>query len=338
MTVEKLPFNYTFDDVNPRYRLLYLVTQIFCNENAGENPPLLQFLSILKQRFCTACSLISINDVHGHSPTLDQILHHLRQVQDNDDYNDYVAGYNSDTDETFLSVALPKIISMQMGESYGLVLWRKGRLFTPEDVIIARTAIIVFFSKYQEFIKSRNLTAFDVTEAFQLGALIPEGRRLDSGVLCGLYEEALDMVCKCVVITEADGTLVHLNRAAQMLLQRGEVIVNSNGQERDGLNWVAGLLHPDDVSKLVNQWNTATQTGENFNIDFRLQMEVKELYHMFRCFVRPVKKNGNNVTQWIFVMYDMEQQRLVEESRQAASRKTKFLAEMSHGKRLRKVT
>ncbi len=332
MTIEKLPFNYTFEDVNPRYRLLHQVCAIFQEALIDRTPPVLNLLSILKQKFCTACSLIAINESHGQSDTLDTILSHLRRFQDDDEnVDDYVSGFNSETNETFLSIALPRLVRETLGESYAIVMWRKGRLFTPEDVIIARAALIVFFAKYQDYIKHINPDANPIEDFMSLMTTASsEGQPLTAFQLSRLYEEALDMVCKVVVITEQDGALLHVNRAATMLFKR-----SLGGSEKDhgGIDWVAGLLHPDDVSKLVSVWNDAQASSKLFHESFRLQMGDNGLYHLFDCFVKPIKiAEKQQEHNWIFVMYDTEQQRLMEETRQAASRKTKFLAEMSHGK------
>jgi hypothetical protein len=333
MTVEKLPFNYTFEDVNPRYRLLYQVCQIFQEVQIDHSPPILKLLSILKQKFCTACSLIAINDSHGKSDSLDAILSQLKEHQDSpDEFNDYVAGFITETNETFLSLTLPRNVHETLGDSYAIAMWRKGRLFTPEDVIIARTVLIVFFSKYQEYANALSGKGERIEDL--PGCLLTTSSRehhsLTASTLSSLYEEALDMVCKVVVITDRDGALFHMNRAATMLFKS---TLEGSQKDHSGIDWVAGLLHPDDVSKLVAVWDDAQAHHKAFHVAFRLQIGDNEgVYHLFDCFARPTKIDQSQAEHnWIFVMYDTEQQRLMEETRQASSRKTKFLAEMSHG-------
>lgn len=326
MTIEKLPFSYALNDVNPRYRLLNQVADIFSDRQKDRNPPLLNLFAILKERFCSTCSLISIDEAQGAQESI------YAQLKFNQDHGlgDYAVGYNSETDETFLGVSLPPTIKETLGDSYALVLWRKGRLFSAEDIITIRAALIVFFARYNEFRKTVISEAIEAEELLSFMTTTSEGQPLSANALSRLYEEALDMVCKVVVITEVDGRLLHLNRAAKALFQR---TLETTEKEYGGIDWVAGILHPDDVSKLVNTWNQAQASVTGFHVEFRLQMNDEGQYHLFSCYARPFQlTEGTSEFNWIFVMYDTEQLRLMEETREAAARKTKFLAEMSHGK------
>ena len=301
-------------------------------------PPLFKLMSILKEKFCSSCSLRSLEEKRGgHGDSIDIILDDLSVLRQANTDQDYITGYHSSTDETFLAINLPDNMNGEKSESFVLILWRKGRIFTPEDVIIARTCVILFFALCRDaFSTKKNTIAKDlnVADVINQAANLPESQ-ISPQTMSYLYGEALDLVCKCVVITNQDGTLIHMNKCAEALFKRPlsseEVILQSY---TSGIDWFAGLLHPDDLQNLVNVWNTALQAKDDFTVEFRLQIrENKSEYHLFRCLSRPVKDKdtGGRLKYWIFCMFDMEQARLMEETKLAAVRKTKFLAEMSHG-------
>lgn len=334
MTVEKIPFPYSFDDVNPRYRLLHQVNNMFkSRKDPLTVPPLFKLMSILKEKFCTSCSLRCLEEESGESDTVSVILEDMKRLRNIDSDQDYITGYHSSTDETFLAINLPKGMPEEVKETFVLILWRKGRIFTPEDVIIAKTCVILFFSLCKEaFSRNPNHPSLNAHEILTRATSCVTADRMSPQTLSYLYGEALDLVCKCVVITNKDGTLIHMNKCAEALFKRPlsseEILQSYTG----GIDWFAGLLHPDDLQNLVDTWNEAQKKSEGFTVEFRLQIvESKTEYHLFRCHSRPIKDTGK-VQYWNFCMFDMEQARLMEETKLAAGRKTKFLAEMSHGK------
>ena len=337
MTVEKIPFPYTFDDCNPRYRLLNQINSMFKkNSEPFSVPPLFKLISILKEKCCTSCSLRTLDDTSGHSDTINAILSDMKALKMGSGDQDYITGYHSSTDETFLALNLPNGMAHEVVDSFVLIMWRKGRIFTPEDVIIARTCVILFFSLCKEFLSvyKPQTAPMNTSEILARASQMPEDL-INSNTLTLLYEEALDLVCKCVIITNKDGALIHMNKCAEAVFKRSfsneEMTQNFSG----GIDWFAGLLHPDDLQNLVDTWNSAKTSTEGFTIEFRLQGGENKLeYHLYRCLSRPIQDKVNGTIQyWIFCMFDMEQSRLMEETKLAAGRKTKFLAEMSHGKR-----
>lgn len=291
-------------------------------------------MSILKEKFCSSCSLRSLDEETGHSDAIGAILDDMKLLKSVNGEQDYVTGYHSSTDETFLAINLPEGLNGELQETYVLILWRKGRIFTPEDVIIAKTCIILFFSLCRDAFATRKgsrsqLNNYDVLKK---AACISNGE-ITQQTVSFLYGEALDLVCKSVVITDKDGTLIHMNKSAEALFKRPLVNEELLHTYSGGIDWFAGLLHPDDLQNLVNTWNSAQKTSEGFIVDFRLQiLESKTEHHLFRCHSRPIKDDSGCIQYWIFCMYDMEQVRLMEETKLSSVRKTKFLAEMSHGK------
>jgi hypothetical protein len=335
MTIEKIPFPYTFEDCNPRYQLLNQVNKMFNNrEDRITILPLFKFMGILKEKFCSSCSLRSLDEDIGHSDTIGVILEDMKTLKRVKIDQDYITGYHSTTDETFLAINLPEAVASEIQEAFVMILWRKGRIFTPEDVIIARTCVTLFFSLCRDAFASKQYMSTQITsyEMLKKAASIPT-EEMTPQAMAFLYGEALDLVCKSVVITGKDGTLIHMNKCAENLFNRPFSTEEMIHSYSSGIDWFAGLLHPDDLQNLVNKWNSAQSSSEGFTVEFRLQIvESKPEYHLFRCQSRPVKDGNGRVQYWLFCMFDMEMSRLMEETKLSAVRKTKFLAEMSHGK------
>lgn len=335
MTVEKIPFPYSFEDCNPRYRLLHQVNMMFKNrDDPITTPPFFKLMSILKEKFCSSCSLRSLEEI-GHSDTIGVILDDMKKLKGANGDQDYITGYNSSTDETFLAINLPNESISGLAETFVLILWRKGRIFAPEDVIIARTCVILFFSLCRDAFSSMSTLASQMssTDILKYASALPKDE-ISPQILVNLYGEALDMVCKSVVITNKDGTLIHMNHCANDLFKRPIITDEIFQANSGGIDWFAGSIHPDDLQTLVRTWNSAVSSSTGFTVEFRLQVvEDKAEYHLFRCLCRPMKDPNAQVQYWIFCMFDMEQSRLMEETKLAAVRKTKFLAEMSHGKK-----
>ena len=335
MTVEKIPFPYSFEDCNPRYRLLHQVTMIFKNRDENMSvPPLFKLMNILKEKFCSSCSLRSFEEPKGNSDQIGVILEDLMSLKAANADQDYITGYNSSTDETFLAINLPVGMASEIKEAYAMILWRKGRIFTPEDVIIARTCVILFFSLCRDaYATNKTLPPQINPQDMIKRAASLTVEEMSPQTLAFLYGEALDMVCKNVVITNKDGDLIHMNKCAGALFKRPISSEGTMNSYSGGIDWFAGLLHPDDLQNLVDTWDSAQTTNLGFSVEFRLQVvESKMEYHLFRCHARPVKDANGRVQYWIFCMFDMEQSRLIEETKLSSVRKTKFLAEMSHGK------
>lgn len=337
MTVEKIPFPYSFDDCNPRYRMLHEVNMMFKNRDEPiAVPPLFKLMSIMKEKFCSACSLRSLDEEPGHSDAIGAILDDMKKLKSTNSEQDYITGYHSSTDETFLAINLPEgVTSSEAKETFVMILWRNGRIFTPEDVIIARTCVTLFFSLCREaFASNKTISSskMNIYDMLKRATSIPT-EEISPQTMAFLYGEALDLVCKSVAITSKDGNLIHMNKCAEDLFKRPISSESMIHFYSGGIDWFASLLHPDDLQNLVNTWNSAQSSSEGFTVEFRLQIvESKPEYHMFRCHSRPVKDGNGQVQYWIFCMFDMELSRLMEETKLSAVRKTKFLAEMSHGK------
>ena len=336
MTVEKIPFPYSFDDCNPRYRLLHQVGMIFKNRSDPITvPPLFKLMSLMKEKFCTSCSLRSLEEEVGRTDSIGVILEDMKALKKANADQDYITGHHSTTDETFLAVNLPDGVTSEVNETFVMILWRKGRIFTPEDVVIARTCVTLFFSLCREAFASTKAMSTQINpyDLFKRMANNVATEEMSPQTLAYLYGEALNLVCKSVVITSKDGTLIHMNKSAEALFNRpisSDDMVHYSG----GIDWFAGLLHPDDLQNLVNTWNSAQNSNNGFTVEFRLQIvESKTEYHLFRCHSRPIKDINGRVQYWIFCMFDMELNRLMEETKLSSVRKTKFLAEMSHGKK-----
>jgi PAS domain S-box-containing protein len=104
-----------------------------------------------------------------------------------------------------------------------------------------------------------------------------------------------------------------------------------------GEGWKA-LLHPDDLDRAVRRWTRSIQTGEDYDIEFRLRNAAGAYrWHLVRA-VAMRDAAGGAIVKWFGTCTDIEDQKRGEaelvESRDAAeaanNAKDQFLAVLSH--------
>jgi PAS domain S-box-containing protein len=103
-----------------------------------------------------------------------------------------------------------------------------------------------------------------------------------------------------------------------------------------GEGWAA-LVHPDDVERAASHWKQALETGEAYEVEFRVRDATGEFrWQLVRA--DPMRAPDGQVVQWFGCTADIEQQKRLEsalddalaEARHANKVKADFLAMMSH--------
>ncbi|HJQ52313.1 MAG TPA: GAF domain-containing sensor histidine kinase, partial [Gemmatimonadaceae bacterium] len=103
-----------------------------------------------------------------------------------------------------------------------------------------------------------------------------------------------------------------------------------------GEGWAA-LVHPDDIERAASHWKHALETGEAYEVEFRVRDAAGEFrWQLVRA--DPMRAPDGQVIQWFGCTADIEQQKRMEaalddalgEARYANKVKADFLAMMSH--------
>ena len=96
-----------------------------------------------------------------------------------------------------------------------------------------------------------------------------------------------------------------------------------------GFGYVAHM-HPDDVSHKQRLWNTALQTGNPFEAEYRLRA-VSGTYRWQLTRALPNRDASGAITKWYGSVVDVDDKRRAEEAlREADRRKDEFLAMLAH--------
>ncbi|HKO80903.1 MAG TPA: PAS domain S-box protein [Chitinophagaceae bacterium] len=127
--------------------------------------------------------------------------------------------------------------------------------------------------------------------------------------------ELANAMSQLVWISRPDGKVVYFN----------DRILEYEGMEKpaDGAwNWVR-LIHPDDLTSTVQDWNTAIANGSVFAMEHRLQMkDTTYRWHLSR--IIPYEDEKGNISKWIGTATD------IDDIKQMALRKDDFLSVASH--------
>jgi PAS domain S-box-containing protein len=114
------------------------------------------------------------------------------------------------------------------------------------------------------------------------------------------------------------GKLTFVNSVVVAYFRRTEAEVLGDG-------WL-GVLHPDDVEKVVARWVRSLQTGEDYQVEFRLRRHDSTfLWHLGRA--RPVRDAEGKIESWLGTNTDIDEQIRAREKIAESARSFQALAE-----------
>ncbi|MBC7924418.1 MAG: response regulator [Bryobacteraceae bacterium] len=106
--------------------------------------------------------------------------------------------------------------------------------------------------------------------------------------------------------------------------------------QTQGWGW-SDLLHPDDTDRSIARWKHSLETGESYEIEYRLK-RTDGVYHWFLGQALPVKDRHGNIVRWFGTCTEIDDRKRVEgelaaarqTAEEASQAKSHFLASMSH--------
>ena len=97
----------------------------------------------------------------------------------------------------------------------------------------------------------------------------------------------------------------------------------------DGMHW-NGMFHPDDQDRAWTRWRHSLETGETYEIQYRLRHSSGE-YRWILGRALPIRDASGRITRWMGTCTDIHAQKLAEEELKESGRhKDEFLAMLAH--------
>ncbi|MFN2449547.1 MAG: PAS domain-containing protein, partial [Candidatus Baltobacteraceae bacterium] len=69
------------------------------------------------------------------------------------------------------------------------------------------------------------------------------------------------------------------------------------------------VVHPEDLAETWERWKRALETGEPYEIEYRLRSAADSTYRWFVARAMPVRAQGGEITHWIGSATDIDAQR-----------------------------
>ena len=117
------------------------------------------------------------------------------------------------------------------------------------------------------------------------------------------YRTLTEAVPQLVWTTGPDGVADYFNQ--QWYAYTGQVPGEAGGRGRGG-------VHPDDLSHTMKRWNVAVQTGEAYEIEYRLK-RFDGAYRWFLVRGVPLKNAQGEILKWFGTCTDIDEQKRSEE-------------------------
>jgi PAS domain S-box-containing protein len=104
-----------------------------------------------------------------------------------------------------------------------------------------------------------------------------------------------------------------------------------------GSGW-AQVIHPEDVERAAARWKHSIETGEPYEVEFRVYSAADQAYRWHLVRANPMRDESGRVIQWFGCNADIEEHKRAQAALDAALRETEranrakagFLAMMSH--------
>ena len=143
------------------------------------------------------------------------------------------------------------------------------------------------------------------------------------------YQELAEAMPQQVWTARPDGALDYVNQQVAGYAMR-------SAEELLGAGWVS-IVHPDDVPQAVVRWTRALQSGEPYEVEFRLLRAADQMYRWHLGRAVPLR-SGGQIVRWVGTNTDIHDHKQVEAELSRAKvaadaanhAKSAFLANMSH--------
>jgi PAS domain S-box-containing protein len=136
------------------------------------------------------------------------------------------------------------------------------------------------------------------------------------------FRQIAEIIPQIVWTARPDGHIDYYNRRWHELTGHPETLGGDS-------SWMP-LLHPDDLERCVRTWRGCVQSGEPYEIEYRIRDRAGE-YRWNIARAMPLRGPEGRIVKWFGTSTDIdEQKRAQHELREADRRKNEFLAMLGH--------
>ncbi len=132
-----------------------------------------------------------------------------------------------------------------------------------------------------------------------------------------------DMMPQLVWSTRPDGYHDYYNR-------RWYDYTGTTRNQTEGAGW-STLLHPDDLERSIARWQLALDTGESYEIEYRIRRASDGAYRWFLGRAEPIRNAEGAITRWFGTCTDIDDQKQAELELAQISRRERTIAEALQG-------
>jgi PAS domain S-box-containing protein len=119
-----------------------------------------------------------------------------------------------------------------------------------------------------------------------------------------LCRPILEAIPHVVWTASPEGSTTYLNR-------RGTELIGVNPEQLSGWNWLQ-LLHPEDVDRSRQCWQSAVDAGTEYANEYRVR-HADGRYRWYLAQALPVRQPGGGTSGWVGTWTDIDDRRRAEE-------------------------
>lgn len=171
--------------------------------------------------------------------------------------------------------------------------------------------ILTFYSKDNEGINVERMSHIYSSISKSLGLLIAREREERLSLLrrVNAKEEEFHLLAEMSPqmpsIADGEGNIIYYNQKFYDYIGRGDDLCGWNWKELP-------IHHPDDLERTVKAWSNAVDTGETYQVEYRLRRHDGE-YRWHLCRALPIRNDEGRVVRWYGTNVDIHRQKCLAE-------------------------
>ncbi|MBO0795443.1 MAG: PAS domain S-box protein [Ktedonobacteraceae bacterium] len=129
----------------------------------------------------------------------------------------------------------------------------------------------------------------------------------------------IDTIPQFVWVASSDGYPEYFN-------QQFYAYLNASYEQITGERW-ANFVHPDDRQKALDTWHSAIQTGQSYDIEFRMREDQTGEYRWFLVRGTPLVNQQGRILRWFGTCTDIDEKKRTEEALRESEARFRALLE-----------